>query len=235
MYDMNLAEAEINDNYAVFGYDDAKKLELLNTILKKHKVSKQQFDTSLVWYNAHLGRYLKICEQVNRLYDSDLTQLQKEIDKEAELLAERSKVDIFNGEHSFFLQSASLLQNTTSFILDSLEWDNGDNLEISFDILGLDKGMNPGLLCYVHCEDTIIMVQEKIRTNGSFSKLMPYGMNKVKSFSASFHISDSIPNANILINKFRIFHRKNQSAKLLDLEIEPQLLQEAPQMIEEKE
>ena len=216
MYDLNLAEAEINSNYTVFGNDDGKKQELLNTVLKKHKISKQQLDTSLVWYSAHLERYLKICDRVTKRYDKEVGLLQKEIKAEDELTAERNRVSIFKGEHHFFLQAASLLQNTVSFKVDSLEWTTGDNLEISFDVLGLDKDMNPELLCYVVCKDTVIVVQEKIQTNGNFLRLMPYGMNKVKSFSASIHLSDSIPNANILINNFGIFHRKNQGNKFLE-------------------
>ena len=215
MFDMNLAEAEINNNYTVFGNNDEKKRELLNSVLEKHKISKQELDTSLVWYSAHLERYLKICDRVSKRYDNQIGLLQKEIEEENALIAELNRVNIFRGERSFFLQAASLLQNTVSFKVDSLEWNVGDNLEISFDVTGLGKDMNPGLLCYVVCKDTIIMVQDKIRTNGNFSKLMPYGMNKVESFSVSIHLSDSIPNANILINKFGLFHRKKYESQLL--------------------
>jgi len=222
MFDINLAEAEINNNYTVFGNNDEKKQELLNSVLEKHKISKQELDTSLVWYSAHLERYLKICDRVSKRYDREIDLLQKEINEENALIAELNRVNIFKGERSFFLQAASLLQNTVSFKVDSLEWNVGDNLEVSFDVTGLGKDMNPKLLCYVVCEDTTIMVQDKIRTNGSFSKLMPYGMNKVESFSVSIHLSDSIPNANILINKFGLFHRKRYEGQLLD---SPQILE----------
>ncbi len=209
LYDMNLAESEIEVNYETFK-DNERRQELLNTVFEKHKITRQDFDTSLVWYNAHLEVYFKICDKVNKRYAADTEQLQKKIDEENRLLAERSRVNIYKGGGSIFLQAASRLQNTISFKVDSLEWSSGDNLEISFDVLGLNKGVEPDLLCYVFCEDTVIIEKEKISANGSFSKLMTPGMNKVKSFSVSIHISDTIPNANILINKFGIFLRKNQ-------------------------
>ncbi len=208
LYDMNLGEVEIEENYDIFNNNNEKKQEILNAILKKHKITQAQFDTSLVWYNAHLEVYFKICDRVNKQYTTNIEELQKVLDEENRLLAERSRVNIFKGERSFFLQTASKLQNTISFKVDSITWNRGDNLEIAFDILGLDKGMKPELLCYIFCEDTIITEREKIQANGSFLKSMTPGMDKVKYFTASIHISDSIPNANILINKFGIFHRK---------------------------
>jgi hypothetical protein len=208
MYDVNLAEAEINDNHQIFGHNNEKKQELLNSIFKKHKITRQEFDTSLVWYNAHMETYFKICDRVNKRYVAGMDLLQKKIDEEARLLAKLNRVNIFEGEPGFFLQAASQLQNSISLKVDSFEWNRGDNLEITFDILGLDKGMKPELLCYVLCEDTIIFEKEKIQSNGSFLKSMPSGMDKVKCFSASIHIPDSIPHANIFINNFGIFHCK---------------------------
>jgi len=225
MYDMYLAEAEINNNYAIFGNNDEKKQELLNVILKKHKISQQDLDTSLVWYNAHLEIYTKMNDRVSKRYDTHIAQLQKEIDVENALIAERNRVNLLEDKRGFFLQTASLLQNTISFKVDSIEWNTGDNLEVSFDILGVNNNKNPELLCYIHCEDTIIKIQEKISVNGSFSKMMPHRMNNVKSFSASIHLSDSISKANILIHKFGIFHRKNEGNKLL---------LDTPQLIEEE-
>jgi hypothetical protein len=209
LYDMNLAEAEIGNNYEFFGNNNEKREELLNSVFKKHKVSKEKFDTSLVWYNAHLETYFKICDRVNKRYSADLDLFQKKIDEENRSLAELSRVNIFKEKGSAFLQAASRLQNFVSFKVDSIKWEHGDNLEISFDILGLDKGMKPELLYYAFCEDTILFEKEKIQSNGAFLKTMFPGADKVKQISATIYISDSIPDATIFINNFGIFQQKN--------------------------
>lgn len=221
LYDMTLAEAEIENNYGLFNNNNEKKQDLLNVIFKKHKITRQQFDTSLVWYNAHLEQYFKVNEHVGKRYAAKTESLQKEIDEENRIREELSRVNIFKGGSSFFLQSASQLRNTLLFQADSINWNPGDNLNISFDILGLNKEIKPELLCRIFCEDTIITTKEKIEANGPFLKIMSPGMNKVKRFSASIHISDSIPNVNVLINKFGIIHHKslipNDSQDIMNL------------------
>ena len=82
LYDLNLVENAINDNYAVFSGDSARRQQLLDYVFQKHKITEQTFDTSLVWYNAHLDKYMKINENVDKRYAKVL----------ADLLAEDAKI-----------------------------------------------------------------------------------------------------------------------------------------------
>jgi hypothetical protein len=75
LYDLNLVENAINDNYAVFAGDSARRQQLLDYVFEKHKITEQTFDTSLVWYNAHLDKYLKINEKVEKRYAKVLADL----------------------------------------------------------------------------------------------------------------------------------------------------------------
>ena len=209
LYDITLAQAEIEHNYTLFNHHPEKKQEVLNKLLKKHKISKQQLDTSLVWYNAHLEYYFKINEQINKRYSLEMESLQEEIDEEKRIWEARSRINIFKGDRSFFLQSASQLRNTLLFRVDSINWTPGDHLDISFDVLGMDKAMKPEVRCAVFCEDTIITAKKEIEANGSFSMTMPSGITKIEHVSASIHLSDSIPNANILIRQFGIIHQQS--------------------------
>jgi len=79
LFDLYIAEAGMNENSGIFYNDSVKKQELLQSVFKKHKTSQTQFDTSLVWYNANLKRYLKINTQVAERYDHWIDQLQAEI------------------------------------------------------------------------------------------------------------------------------------------------------------
>jgi len=76
LYDLYIAEVGIQENAAVFRNDTVKKQDFLRSVFKKHKVSQAQFDTSLVWYNANLDRYLKVNSQVTERYDRLIDKLQ---------------------------------------------------------------------------------------------------------------------------------------------------------------
>ncbi|GHT51650.1 hypothetical protein AGMMS49982_09670 [Bacteroidia bacterium] len=96
LFDLNLAEQAINDHSAIFAGDSARKQQLLLSIFDKHHITQQDFDTSLVWYNAHLEEYLEINKQLSTRYSSIITGLQANVDRlkraaEAEAAAKDKK------------------------------------------------------------------------------------------------------------------------------------------------
>ena len=82
LFDLYIAEVEINENSGIFYNDSAKKQDLLQSVFKKHKISQARFDTSLVWYNANLKRYLKVNDQVTGRYNRWIDNLEAQIQKE---------------------------------------------------------------------------------------------------------------------------------------------------------
>lgn len=81
LFDLYIAQTEVGENSAVFYNDSAKKQDLLQSVFKKHKITQAKFDTSLVWYNAHMDRYMKINTQLTERYDRLINQLQSAIDR----------------------------------------------------------------------------------------------------------------------------------------------------------
>ncbi|GHT02519.1 hypothetical protein AGMMS49525_06120 [Bacteroidia bacterium] len=81
LFDLHLAENAISDNFAIFAGDSVRKQQLLNSVFDKHKVTEQKFDTSLIWYNAHLDKFLKINEHISQRYATILSGLQAEKEK----------------------------------------------------------------------------------------------------------------------------------------------------------
>lgn len=81
LFDLYIAETEIKENYAVFHSDSIRKQQLLHSVFKKHRISEQKFDTSLVWYNAHLDKYLKINDKLTARYTLLIENLQAEVQK----------------------------------------------------------------------------------------------------------------------------------------------------------
>ena len=81
LFDLHLAEIGVSENARIFYNDSAKKQDLLQSVFEKHKISQERFDTSLVWYNAHLSHYLKINTKVTERYDRWISQLQAEVSR----------------------------------------------------------------------------------------------------------------------------------------------------------
>jgi hypothetical protein len=81
LFDLHLAENVISDNYMIFSGDSVRKQQLLNSVFDKHKITEQTFDTSLVWYNAHLDKYLKINANLSQRYANLLAGLQAQKEK----------------------------------------------------------------------------------------------------------------------------------------------------------
>lgn len=63
MYDIYIAEAMIDNDYASFNTPE-KKEALISEVFKKHKVTQAQWDTSLSWYSDKVEIYLKMNDSV---------------------------------------------------------------------------------------------------------------------------------------------------------------------------
>ena len=71
--DLQIAEAYI-ENHSQDFQDDSSKLVIKQSIFKKHGITQQDYDTSLVWYAHNMEDYIKV-------YDKALGQLQARHDK----------------------------------------------------------------------------------------------------------------------------------------------------------
>ena len=71
--DLQLAEAYIESHGAEFG-NDSTKLVLKQSIFKKHGITQQEYDSSLVWYAHNMEEY-------NRAYDKAVKKLKNRYDK----------------------------------------------------------------------------------------------------------------------------------------------------------
>lgn len=71
--DLQIAEAYIENHNSEFE-DDSSKLVLKQSIFKKHGITQQDYDTSLVWYAHNMEDYIKV-------YDKALGKLQARQDK----------------------------------------------------------------------------------------------------------------------------------------------------------
>ncbi|GHT72474.1 hypothetical protein AGMMS50262_01260 [Bacteroidia bacterium] len=167
LYDMYIAEQEIKNNSAVFYNDSVRRQKLLQSVFEKHRISEAAFDTSLVWYNAHLEKYIKINNRISQKYDAELTQLNKENEQ---LIAQFTVIDtiVLYRSPAFFLQSA-LRENLHDFCTDTAALLGLKQFDVQCLVLGVCDTVPPVLTFYIESKDSTFVHLDTIRNDGLYS------------------------------------------------------------------
>lgn len=195
LFDLYVAQVEIEENIYVFRNDSAKKQDLLNSVFKKHKIKEQTFDTSLVWYNRNLDKYLKINKRIEDRFAILADTLNNQITaiEEARRLAER--FNLLSEPFSFFLQSPGRFQHIYPFQTDATQLKNNRSFELEFDLLGVsttDSTHLPILVFCMQCSDTTFVNRDTLKVNGHYFKVFSIPQkNSLKKIYGSFYIPDT--------------------------------------------
>lgn len=76
MADMYKAEAMVEDKNTTFN-NDSMRMMARQSVLKKHNITQEKFDTSLIWYAHHLEVYNKVYDDVIEQLDNEFKELSK--------------------------------------------------------------------------------------------------------------------------------------------------------------
>jgi hypothetical protein len=207
LFDLYIAETEIKENNPVFLNDSLRKQQLLRSVFEKHRVSEQTFDTSLVWYNANLDKYLKIIEKVTERYASSIEDLNKE---KKRLIAEMTVRDttFLYASSAFLLQSAGR-ENIHAFEADTSHLNVLKEYNVELSTLGIrDSVSSPVLTFCIQCEDTTFVYRDTLIHNGPFSKqytLLP--KYTAKSVFGNLYLPPENKNP-LLIGDFTVYQQK---------------------------
>jgi len=208
LYDVYLSEAEINANYATFSSDSARKQELLNSVLKKHKITEAVLDTSLAWYSGHLEKYFKINENVSKRFTQDLEKLRKQDGKSPILHAiSADQILLPVDKENILLKSSDLLNNAYSYKADTVLNRYGGSYELRFNILGVSSSLRPVVTLCVQCLDTAFVKRDTISRNGLFVTYLDIRQGKqAKKLYGSIYFPEVNPGMTVLIKDFTLTH-----------------------------
>jgi len=209
LFDIHLAEAEINANYNIFYTDSARKQELLNSVLKKHKITEAILDTSLVWYSGHLDKYFKINNNLlKRFIESAETLKQKEgLLAIPNLPSDGRGFLLPVGKTRFLLRIGDLPHNAFTFKADTILNRYGGAYELQFNILGVSSSIKPVVTLCVQCIDTTFVKRDTISQNGSFKSSIDIIQGKqAKILHGSIYFPEVHPEMGIFIQEFILFH-----------------------------
>lgn len=213
LFDLYIAEGEINANYALFSNDSARKRELLNSVFEKHKITEEVFDSSLAWYAANLEKYFKINENLNKQFSSLADTLKT---KRYASTSSNVKGDVIYmpvKQENFFLTSADLPQNVYTFEADTALSRFGGMFEVVFGVLGITDNIKPTITFTVCCTDTTFVERRNLDYNGLFASSIRVPDNKlVEKLYGSIYFSQVESNLNLFIYNFNIFQHKNPPA-----------------------
>lgn len=176
LFDLYLSEAIKDDNYQVFNYDSIRVQELAQSVFKKHKVTEQQFDSSLVWYAANMEKYLKILDKISDRYTATTEEYKTQINA-LTLNADGTPIQAYLLDTAFILTSPGQLNHRFVFNLEDDSLSSINDFRIDFDVLGINQSTEARLHFHILTQDSTFRYDEAIVNNGRFQKdyLVPEG------------------------------------------------------------
>lgn len=107
LVDVHKTEAVIALNYSKYPNDSAKSI-VREAVFERHKTSKAQFDSSLVWYGNHIEEYMEIYDQVIDRLNRENEEVKELIAKDNSQILTRpgDSVDIWKQERTHIFNPA---------------------------------------------------------------------------------------------------------------------------------
>jgi len=217
LFDIHLAEATISDNYRDFRSEE-KKQELYAGIFKKHGITQEQFDTSLVWYGRNLDKFTIVYDNLTKRYAALAENINAEIElqqKQAAALSDSNRVHVWNGTAPVILTSLPG-KNMVDFNLnlDTIQLLPKEYYEFAFNVLGIpDSTITPLVTLGIIFPDTVFVKRKTITDNGLFTISLPpldSITNNPTHLFGSIHIPPQKGNVKIVIYDISILRKKEQ-------------------------
>ena len=213
LFDIHIADAEISNNYHDFR-DQEQKQELYASVLKKHGVTQEQFDTSLVWYGRHLDKYVAIYNKLNDRYTvlSDSITAKTDRQKAYEILSDSTKKYIWEGPKILMLNSLPS-NNIITFNLDTISLSPKQDYEFRFTTLGITDSISGPLVTFgIDFPDSTRLKRERIKNNGLFSMDIPSKDSTTipKRLFGSIRITPTKSDTKVVIYDIGLFKVKNE-------------------------
>jgi hypothetical protein len=209
LFDLYVAEAEITNNYTVIYSDSTFRQGVLNSVLRKHKITEADLDTSLFWYNLNLDRYLKINEKISARYSQMLDVLQPKQDEiERNLLPNDLFFPVYNKD--FFLTIKDLPQHVYAFRSDTTLFNYGGEYHLQFEVLGITPAIHPIVSFYIKGVDTVYVRRDTLDRNGLFVSSLTIPTKRITKLSGTIYFPEVNKDMSIFIHNLEFLQRKKK-------------------------
>lgn len=133
LYDYHLAQV-ITAGQASSSYE--KKLHI-NYVFDKHGVTKEVFDSSLVWYTRYPRKMLNIYSSLEKKLAAELDDKDITLSQELQAVEDAETVNLWSGSRLKILSSAALCNKVTFKVQAAPSDLRGDSVSLSFTALNL--------------------------------------------------------------------------------------------------
>lgn len=169
LVDVYLSEALSRNNHIVFN-SPAKKEKLFNSVLEKHGITRQQFDTSLYWYGENYDVYSKICEKVTERLNKEKKEIEGILAVTDKPIHRSDTADIWIGRRQY----ATLFSWDYHVLNYKMATDTSfhvkDKYELRMNVFGISEKDSTGCfqmeLKLKYKNDSIFSVRKIIEKNG---------------------------------------------------------------------
>lgn len=204
LFDLYMAEVQVQNNYAFFSTDSLRPQRLMDYVLEKHGVTEAALDTSLSWYASNLEKYQKINERIQKRYQVIYDELVAERDHLEALEREREQNNYLAKTDFFFLGSADRLANIRTFRSDNMNVRDTDLYDISFDLLGMLPTDTLRFSLAVSTSDTTYIYRKAIGQTTHFADTVHLPKDKLFEHAVStFLLETAEEPASLLIYHFK--------------------------------
>ena len=164
LYDIRLAQAIYSNNTQF--RDDRQKDALIDGILRKHKITQAELDSSLVWYSDNMEYYMTISDSVTSRLKAQNTRL-----------AELRSSSAANARSSNYLIPPFFYLNEAvpvmAFDIDSNKIESSSHFRLQFDVQGLSKLQSVEASVYFNYKDTLIREHVPVDSNATYVIMKP--------------------------------------------------------------
>ena len=210
LYDYHMVQSMTNR----YSSDDYKEKLYYSYIFKKHNIEKEQFDSSMQWYNRYPKHLRRIYENLEARLDAEVARLNEEskLLKEGVTLEEvkldLDSVDLWTSSKLKILSSTPLhsrlafsftTPEDTSFV-------KNDSLSFSFNAIFVSSGdvaLKQNAYASVrldYADSTVYTNSVSVDTTGLYVLSAPrYSGDKLKSMSGFVYYTDNDSTANSLL------------------------------------
>lgn len=168
MTDMLMAEAMINLNHKNYP-NDTLKLEVYEAVFRKHKVTREEYDSSLVWYGENIDLFMKVYDRVIADYTTRIHDL-GDIQPEAAPSTGRDSLNIWTRRSLIVLEPKAAFNGTTFEIKPQTNYPSGSAFVLEMDAWGIPGKMEyyPEINLNVVQRDTTIVLKRTITNDGNY-------------------------------------------------------------------
>lgn len=145
MADLQIAESAVESNFQYYP-TDSSRLAVKQAVLAKHGVSQEMYDTTMMWYGAHLDQYMKVYEQTEQILQNRLDQSEATIAAANSVSISGDSVNVWPFPSSYMLNRMS----ATNVLTFDLKRDNnmkpGDRYTWRAKVMGINPQIYWGMV-----------------------------------------------------------------------------------------